>query len=225
MPGGAELFRLREEYIPVVRLYELFGVEPDSRAVEDGLLVVVEAEGRRFGVLVDDLLAQQQVVIKSLETNFRQVRGVAGATILGDGTVALIIDVPGLVQVFNESLRAGARSRHEAAAATRNGTDNSDGGLPSLEQAMSTGTTNGDKRLEAAEDAGQYLTFQLGREEYAVDILRVQEIKGWERATPHPARPGLCASASSTCAARSCRSSSSGSASPSSRPSSGRRRS
>jgi two-component system chemotaxis sensor kinase CheA len=94
---------LRDEYIPVVRLYEMFGVEPDSRAVEDGLLVVVEAEGRRYGVLVDDLLAQQQVVIKTLETNYRQVAGVAGATILGDGTVALIIDVPGLVQVFNNS--------------------------------------------------------------------------------------------------------------------------
>ena len=103
VPGGAELFRLRDEYIPVVRLYEMFGVEPDSRAIEDGLLVVVEAEGRRFGVLVDDLLAQQQVVIKTLETNYRQVAGVAGATILGDGTVALIIDVPGLVQVFNDS--------------------------------------------------------------------------------------------------------------------------
>ncbi|MBS0372967.1 MAG: chemotaxis protein CheA [Proteobacteria bacterium] len=103
VPGSAELFRLRDEYIPVVRLYEMFGVEPDSRAVEDGLLVVVEAEGRRFGVLVDDLLAQQQVVIKTLETNYRQVAGVAGATILGDGTVALIIDVPGLVQVFNDS--------------------------------------------------------------------------------------------------------------------------
>jgi two-component system chemotaxis sensor kinase CheA len=103
VPGGAELFRLREEYIPVVRLYDLFGVEPDSRAVEDGLLVVVEAEGRRFGVLVDDLLAQQQVVIKSLDTNFRQVSGLAGATILGDGMVALIIDAPGLIRVFNES--------------------------------------------------------------------------------------------------------------------------
>jgi two-component system chemotaxis sensor kinase CheA len=103
VPGSAELFRLRDEYIPVVRLYEMFGVEPDSRAVEDGLLVVVEAEGRRYGVLVDDLLAQQQVVIKTLETNYRQVAGVAGATILGDGTVALIVDVPGLVQVFNDS--------------------------------------------------------------------------------------------------------------------------
>jgi two-component system, chemotaxis family, sensor kinase CheA len=107
VPGGTELFRLRDEYIPVVRLYEMFGIEPGSRTIEDGLLVVVEAEGRRFGVLVDDLLAQQQVVIKSLETNYRQVAGVAGATILGDGTVALIIDVPGLVLAFNESVAGG----------------------------------------------------------------------------------------------------------------------
>lgn len=107
VPGGAELFRLRDEYIPIIRLYELFGVEPDADSVAEGLLVIVEAEGRRFGVLVDDLLAQQQVVIKSLESNYRQVAGVAGATILGDGTVALIVDVPGLVQVFNSRFAAG----------------------------------------------------------------------------------------------------------------------
>jgi two-component system chemotaxis sensor kinase CheA len=101
VPGGAELFRLRDEYIPIIRLYEQFGVEPDADSVAEGLLVIVEAEGRRYGVLVDDLLAQQQVVIKSLETNYRQVAGVAGATILGDGTVSLIVDVAGLVQTFN----------------------------------------------------------------------------------------------------------------------------
>jgi two-component system chemotaxis sensor kinase CheA len=95
--GGTEVFRLRDEYLPVVKLCDQFGVEPDSRSAEDGLLVVVEADGKRVGVLVDDLLAQQQVVIKSLESNFKSVRGIAGATILGDGTVALIIDVPGLI--------------------------------------------------------------------------------------------------------------------------------
>ena len=62
------------------------------------MLVVIEADGKRAGVLVDDLLAQQQVVIKSLESNFKAVPGIAGATILGDGTVALIIDVPGLIR-------------------------------------------------------------------------------------------------------------------------------
>jgi two-component system chemotaxis sensor kinase CheA len=96
--GRTEVFRLRDEYLPVVKLCDHFGVEPDSRSVEDGLLVVIEADGKRAGVLVDDLLAQQQVVIKSLESNFKAVPGIAGATILGDGTVALIIDVPGLIR-------------------------------------------------------------------------------------------------------------------------------
>jgi len=96
--GRTEVFRLRDEYLPVVKLCDQFGVEPDSRSAEDGLLVVVEADGKRAGVLVDDLLAQQQVVIKSLESNFKSVPGIAGATILGDGTVALIIDVPGLIR-------------------------------------------------------------------------------------------------------------------------------
>ena len=103
--GRTQVFRLRGEYLPVLKLYEQFSVEPDSKNAEDGLLVVVEAEGVRVGVLVDDLGAQQQVVIKSLESNFRSVAGLAGATILGDGTVAFIIDVPGLVR----SASAGAR--------------------------------------------------------------------------------------------------------------------
>ncbi len=110
--GRTEVFRLREEYLPVVKLCDQFGVEPDSRSAEDGLLVVVEADGKRAGVLVDDLLAQQQVVIKSLESNFKSVSGIAGATILGDGTVALIIDVPGLIRSVVNS--GGAISAHAA---------------------------------------------------------------------------------------------------------------
>jgi two-component system, chemotaxis family, sensor kinase CheA len=109
--GRAEMFRLREEYLPVVKLCDLFGVKPDSHSTEDGLLVVVEADGTRVGLLVDDLLAQQQVVIKSLETNFKQVVGLAGATILGDGKVALIIDVPGLIDRANRLHRDGSKVR------------------------------------------------------------------------------------------------------------------
>jgi two-component system chemotaxis sensor kinase CheA len=96
--GGLDVFHLRDEYLPVIRLCEFFDIEPDSRDVEDGLLVVVEADNRRVCVLVDDLLAQQQVVIKSLAANFKPVLGVAGATILGDGAVALIIDVRDLIR-------------------------------------------------------------------------------------------------------------------------------
>lgn len=100
--GKTELFKLREEYLPVLRLHELFGIEADSDCIGDGLLVVAEANGQRVGVFVDDLLEQQQVVIKSLEANYMKMVGISGATILGDGTVALILDVPGLIQMFYE---------------------------------------------------------------------------------------------------------------------------
>jgi two-component system chemotaxis sensor kinase CheA len=68
--------------------------------------MIVEGDGRRVGLFVDDLLGQQQVVIKSLETNYRRVDGVSGATILGDGSVALILDVPGLIRVASETMAA-----------------------------------------------------------------------------------------------------------------------
>ena len=96
--GSSEIFRLRDEYLPVIKLSEMFGIEPDAGTAEQGLLVVVEADNKRVCVLVDDLLAQQQVVIKSLESNFKPVPGIAGATILGDGAVALIIDVRDLIR-------------------------------------------------------------------------------------------------------------------------------
>jgi two-component system chemotaxis sensor kinase CheA len=96
--GSSEIFRLRDEYLPVIKLSKMFGIEPDAGTAEQGLLVVVEADNKRVCVLVDDLLAQQQVVIKSLESNFKPVPGIAGATILGDGAVALIIDVRDLIR-------------------------------------------------------------------------------------------------------------------------------
>ncbi len=65
---------------------------------------MVEGEGRRVALLVDDLLGQQQVVIKSLETNYQKVDGISGATILGDGSVALIVDIPGLIRKTNQEM-------------------------------------------------------------------------------------------------------------------------
>ena len=96
----AQVFRLRDDYLPIVRLYDLFGVEPEHTDLLDGLLMIVEADGKRVGLFVDELMSQQQVVIKSLETNFRPVLGLAGATMLGDGRVALILDVPGVIARF-----------------------------------------------------------------------------------------------------------------------------
>jgi two-component system chemotaxis sensor kinase CheA len=97
--GTVELYKLRESYIPIVRLHEVFARRADSAQLAGGLLVVVEGDGQRVGLLVDELLGQQQVVIKSLESNFRRVEGVSGATILGDGTVAVILDISGLIQL------------------------------------------------------------------------------------------------------------------------------
>lgn len=102
--GNAEVYRLRDEYIPIVRLYQIFDIEPKSTVLESGLLVVVEAEGKKIAIYVDDLLGQQQVVIKSLETNFKKIEGLSGATILGDGTVALIIDIAGLIELYQKDM-------------------------------------------------------------------------------------------------------------------------
>ncbi len=104
--GQGEVFWFREEYVPVVRLHEIFGLRPRTTQLHEGLIMVVEGEGKRVGLFVDDLLGQQQVVIKSLETNFRRVDGVSGATILGDGAVALILDVPGLIRVASQRVAA-----------------------------------------------------------------------------------------------------------------------
>jgi two-component system chemotaxis sensor kinase CheA len=108
-----ELFKLREEYIPIVRMHELFGIHSSEKDLVNGLLVVVETGGQRVGLYVDDLQEQQQVVIKSLESNFLQMQGISGATILGDGTVALILDVRGLIDLF---LGGGGRVARPAVA-------------------------------------------------------------------------------------------------------------
>jgi two-component system chemotaxis sensor kinase CheA len=98
--GDREVINLRGEFIPVVRLQKLLGFgTAHERSGERPLLVLVESEGRRAAMAVDELLGQQQVVIKSLETHYRRVEGISGATILGDGRVALILDVQGLLRL------------------------------------------------------------------------------------------------------------------------------
>ena len=107
LSGRGEVFSFRGYYLPIIRLHELFDVEPRTRALDEGLVVVAEGEGhQRIGLFVDDLLGQQQVVIKSLEANYGHVEGVSGATILGDGSVALILDIPGLIRAT--SVRSAA---------------------------------------------------------------------------------------------------------------------
>jgi len=97
--GGCDVLRLRNEYIPIVKLWDVFNIKPKHETVEDGLLVIVEGDNIKIAVLVDDLLGQQQVVIKSIRENYRPVHGVSGATILGNGTVSLILDISGLIKL------------------------------------------------------------------------------------------------------------------------------
>ena len=95
---------LRGEYIPLIPLYQMFGIKNAITDFTRGLVVVVETEGGdRIGLLVDELLGQQQVVIKSLDANYRPVQGISAATILGDGRVALILDV-GALRVLGERI-------------------------------------------------------------------------------------------------------------------------
>jgi two-component system chemotaxis sensor kinase CheA len=100
--GRGELILERGAMIPMVRLYKLFGVVPSTEDPMQALVVVVEADGRKCCLLVDDLLGQQQVVIKNLGEALGQVRGVSGGAIMGDGRVTLILDVPGLVTLAQE---------------------------------------------------------------------------------------------------------------------------
>jgi len=102
LAGGKKIFKLRDEYVPIISLGEVFNVKPDKTNIDGSLMVVVEYSGNKVGVIVDELLAQQQVVIKSLEKNYQQVMGVSGATILGDGMVALILDVQSMVLLSSQ---------------------------------------------------------------------------------------------------------------------------
>ncbi|TNF59501.1 MAG: chemotaxis protein CheA [Burkholderiales bacterium] len=99
---GARLVKVREEYMPVIELEHVFQVPRFEHNASSPIMVVIEADGARVALMVDELLGQQQVVIKNLESNYRKVPNVSGATILGDGKVALILDTSGLVR----------RSRH-----------------------------------------------------------------------------------------------------------------
>jgi two-component system chemotaxis sensor kinase CheA len=105
--GRGEVLTFRGEYLPVLRLQKHFNSK-SQRPTEanEGLIMVVEGDGRRVGLCVDELRGQQQVVVKTLEDNYGHVEGIAGATILGDGSVALILDVANLTRAVTERVAA-----------------------------------------------------------------------------------------------------------------------
>jgi two-component system chemotaxis sensor kinase CheA len=96
-PDGEELAKVRENFLPIIRLYEILGKKPDSSKLEDGILIVLEYQETRFCLFIDEILGQQQTVIKGLSNFIGNVPGVSGCTILGDGNVCLILDVGTLV--------------------------------------------------------------------------------------------------------------------------------
>lgn len=96
MSGEGRVLRVRGEYLPILSLSDYYGY--GRRASEEPLVVVVEGDGQKIALEVDELLGQQQVVVKNIENNYRRIAGVSGATILGDGRVALIVDIGGLVR-------------------------------------------------------------------------------------------------------------------------------
>jgi len=98
LPGHGDTLRVREEYLPVLHLGRLFPPQK-PRDLAAAIAVIVETDGSKAALLVDELVGQQQVVVKSLETNFRKVPGLSGATVMGDGSVALILDVAHLVRL------------------------------------------------------------------------------------------------------------------------------
>jgi two-component system chemotaxis sensor kinase CheA len=96
--GQGQVVKVREEYLPLIPLYQIFAIEPRCPEPSKGILVILESEGKKAALLVDSLVGQQQVVVKNLESNFRKVAGISGATILGDGGVSLILDVAALLR-------------------------------------------------------------------------------------------------------------------------------
>ena len=106
--GVERLLQVRGEYLPVVALYEIFGIPDTVTRLDQGIMVVIEADGVKAALFIDALVGQHQVVIKSLESNYRKVQGISGATIMGDGHVAMILDVTALVQMAKSALPAAA---------------------------------------------------------------------------------------------------------------------
>ncbi|UYW75638.1 chemotaxis protein CheA [Pseudocitrobacter faecalis] len=110
LAGGERVLEVRGEYLPLVELWKVFDVQGAKTEATQGIVVILQSAGRRYALLVDQLIGQHQVVVKNLESNYRKVPGISAATILGDGSVALIVDVAAL-----QSLNREKRLAHVAA--------------------------------------------------------------------------------------------------------------
>lgn len=108
LAGGERVLEVRGEYLPLVELWNVFDVQGAKTEATQGIVVILQSGGKRYALLVDQLIGQHQVVVKNLESNYRKVPGISAATILGDGSVALIVDVSALQSLNREKRVAGA---------------------------------------------------------------------------------------------------------------------
>ena len=108
LAGGERVLEVRGEYLPLVELWNVFDVQDAKTEATQGIVVILQSAGKRYALLVDQLIGQHQVVVKNLESNYRKVPGISAATILGDGSVALIVDVSALQSLNREKRVASA---------------------------------------------------------------------------------------------------------------------
>jgi two-component system chemotaxis sensor kinase CheA len=94
-----EILMLRKEFIPIIRLYESFNIKPQYTDLEDGMLIIVKTSNSKFALYVDDFLSQEQIVVKSLEKNYKKINGIGAATIRGDGSIGLILDIISIAEM------------------------------------------------------------------------------------------------------------------------------
>ncbi|KMW75044.1 chemotaxis protein CheA [Photorhabdus luminescens subsp. luminescens] len=104
LAGDEKLLHVRGEYLPLIKLHRVFDIPDAKTDPTQGIIVIVQSAGRRYALLVDQLVGQHQVVVKNIESNYRKVPGISAATIMGDGSVALIIDVSALQQLNHDQL-------------------------------------------------------------------------------------------------------------------------
>ena len=98
--GTSSLLMLRNEFIPIIKLYEYLNIVPKNEELTKGILIIVKSDTQKAAFFIDEFLQQQQVVLKALETNFKKVNSVAGATVRGDGSIGIIIDVKSILEKF-----------------------------------------------------------------------------------------------------------------------------
>ena len=116
--GTQDLLMLREEFIPVVRLHQLFDIVPKHTKLEKGMLIVVKSGSMKIAMFIDEFLHQHQVVVKPLDKNFRSVEGVGAATVRGDGSIGLILDIMGIIEVQKKTEKQNLNAKEYNLAAS-----------------------------------------------------------------------------------------------------------